>query len=115
MLETVALAAVAALGGALLLLTRESSGPAGDLLAYGCAEPGNQWFAICVVSADGRSSRQLTRGLEASDPSWSPDGDRIVFTRHRSAGQRVTFRYDELYVVDADGDGLRQLTRNRAG
>ena len=43
------------------------------------------------------------------DPAWSPDGRRIAF---RSIGiGRVN---SDLYVVNADGSGLRRLTRNAA-
>jgi Tol biopolymer transport system component len=106
----------AAVASAALAFLGDDSGPAGgDLIAYSCEEPGNRWYAICVVRTDGTEHRQLTRELEASDPDWSPDGRRIVFTRHRSGGQRVSFHYDELFVVEPDGGGLRQLTDNRTG
>jgi Tol biopolymer transport system component len=101
---------------AVLLVARDDVEPArGDLIAYGCDEPDLAWYAICVVKTDGTARRQLTHGLEASDPSWSPDGRRIVFTRHRSGGERVSFQYDELYVVDSAGESVRKLTDNRTG
>jgi Tol biopolymer transport system component len=44
----------------------------------------------------------------ASDPDWSPDGSRILFTTRPlvdfDAGQ------SELYTVRPDGTGLRRLT-----
>jgi len=36
-------------------------------------------------------------------PSWSPDGAQIVFTRSDGSGESI-------YIVDADGSGLVQLT-----
>ena len=39
------------------------------------------------------------------DPSWSPDGNRLVFTSDRDGN-------DEIYTVDAVGDGLQNLTRH---
>lgn len=42
------------------------------------------------------------------DPSVSPDGSRIVFSSDRT-GQ------SQLYVMQADGSGLRQLTSDSAG
>jgi opacity protein-like surface antigen len=38
------------------------------------------------------------------DPAWSPDGKQIAFVDHRGAG--------DLYVMNADGSGLRQLTQS---
>jgi TolB protein len=41
------------------------------------------------------------------DPAWSPDGQKIAFVRFAD-------RNFEVYVVNADGSGLRNLTRNAA-
>ena len=38
-------------------------------------------------------------------PEWSPDGSRIVFTRSSSDGGT-----ENIYIVNADGTGLRQVT-----
>jgi TolB protein len=40
-------------------------------------------------------------------PHWSPDGTRIVFDTKRSGNQ-------DLYVINADGTGMQQLTTNAA-
>jgi len=69
---------------------------------------------LWVAGADGRGAVRLTRGLlsgrsweASSDPAWSPDGARLVFTRLTVTprGQR-----QELVVIGADGRGLRRLT-----
>jgi TolB protein len=58
-------------------------------------------FAL-VTSAAG-SAR--TTALSAWDPDWSPDGFSIVFAA-RGDGP------GDLYVINADGSGLRQLTHS---
>ena len=51
--------------------------------------------AVYVVSADGGDLRKVTEG---SDPSWSPDGDRLVFEDD-----------SRIMVIDTDGTGLQEL------
>src|SRR5438105_2493799 len=53
------------------------------------------------------------QGLSWSDgdPAWSPDGRRIVFVSDRISanGDR-----EAVYVMRADGSGVRRLTHDRA-
>src|SRR5207237_550374 len=63
---------------------------------------------IYTIGADATGLTRLTTYPAKDDfPSWSPDGSRIVFSRGRStlAG--------EIYVMDADGTAVRQLTLPR--
>jgi Tol biopolymer transport system component len=66
---------------------------------------------IWTANADGSRLRRLTsrRGPEF-DPSWSPDGSRIVY-RDSRRGINVN---DEIYVMNADGSHRRNLTRSPA-
>jgi TolB protein len=60
---------------------------------------------IYVVNVDGTGLRQLTNGPDFDEnPSFSPDGKKVVFDRHTSAGKA------HIFVVNFDGTGLRQLT-----
>lgn len=63
------------------------------------------------MKSDGSEQRHLlTKRLATTDPAWSPDGRRIAFTRNEDVGDFTTFTDDDVFVVDADGDTLRQLT-----
>lgn len=60
---------------------------------------------VLVVRADGTDLRSLAPLLQASDPAWSPDGSQIAF-RAPDPADLATVR---LYVVDADGTGIRPV------
>jgi len=110
-----AVAATAIAIAALALIRDEKAPPSGDLIAYSCKEPKNVWYAVCVIRPDGTERKRLTTRLTTSDPAWSQDGRRIAFTRNEDAGEFMTHTDDDVFVMDADGDGLQQLTPERHG
>lgn len=58
---------------------------------------------IYVIDIFSRKGRSLTQGAGGVDPTWSPDGTRIAFSSSRSGNY-------EIYVMNADGSDVKQLT-----
>jgi Tol biopolymer transport system component len=71
---------------------------------------------IWVMNADGTNPVQLTsNGIFDSAPSWSPDGSQIAFEKSlatNSEGTGSGYSTDEIFVMNADGTNVRQLTNN---
>jgi TolB protein len=97
-----------ALAAALLLTafvvgpaTRAAGAPAAvpqGTIVFASARSGN--FEIYSVRADGSHLGQLTRnGASDTDPIFSPDGRRILFSRAKS----------QLWLMNADGSGQGRL------
>lgn len=111
-----ALAAVSISVGVYVVLSDDSL-PAGtgDSIAYSCKERKNVWYAVCVMKSDGSEKRRVTERLTTTDPAWSPDGRQIAFTRNEDVGEFTTFTDNDVFVMDADGGNVRQLTPERDG
>ncbi|MBA3551903.1 MAG: PD40 domain-containing protein [Actinobacteria bacterium] len=89
--------------------------PDGTRIAF-VREEGDS-FGLYVMGADGTDARRLAGDLSTShsvepdifdDFAWSPDGTMIAFV---GGGDRS----DRLFVIGADGSGLRQLVEDEAG
>ncbi len=63
---------------------------------------------IDVMDADGKNRERLEDFAE--EPSWSPDGREIAFASQRADGER-----HDIYVIGADGQGLRRVTHELWG
>ena len=71
---------------------------------------------IYVMDANGGNLRNLTQH-PARDfrPDWSPDGEQIAFISNRSKNEEILVGDDDIYVMDASGGNLRNLTNHDAG
>jgi Tol biopolymer transport system component len=64
-------------------------------------------YEIYVMDAEGGNVRRLTNsGGNHLDPSWSPEGDRIVFIATPAANSGLT----HVFEMNADGAGIHRLT-----
>ncbi len=73
----------------------------------------NHKSQIRVMRIDGKKDKLVLAsrsGITNSTPRWSPNRKKIVFCRHlRSADENSA----EIYVVNANGKGLKRLTKNK--
>jgi Tol biopolymer transport system component len=88
--------------------------PDGTRIAYMVRRGGHGQSELYVMNADGGNNTLLVPdcGDDAGGgcvmPAWSPDGTKIAFQMGTRAGQ-------EVYVINADGSGMRRLTNNPGG
>ncbi len=81
------------------------SGTSGDLL-FGQGYGG--YGRIIKRSFDSPPVETELSGYSDSEPDWSPDGSKIVFTSGRDRGDNSQNR--EIYLMNADGTNQRRLT-----
>lgn len=64
-----------------------------------------RYWNLYVVNINGTKLVKLTDGIISQQPSWSPDGQKIVFVKINLWNEE-----SNLWVINADGTGLKQLT-----
>ncbi|HEX8084797.1 MAG TPA: hypothetical protein VF529_10950 [Solirubrobacteraceae bacterium] len=84
--------------------------PDGTRVAFRARRPGEHYFEIYLVDADGTGERRLTYTPRpandavpySSQPSWSPDATEIVFRSNRDGEP-------DVWLMSADGTDARQV------
>jgi len=95
----------------------------GVLPAFGADGPGKtgriaftrDFLDVWSMRPDGSDPVNLTADSQASDfaPSWRPDGRKLAFMSNRVTPTNPGPDPDyEIFVMNADGSGIRQLTAN---
>jgi Tol biopolymer transport system component len=93
--------------------------PDGTKIAYRRYPSGQSHSDIFIANADGSNPVNLTGRISGRSadgtkpdeavPAWSPDGTQIAFVSDRHEYYEDSY---EIYVIDADGRNLKQLTND---
>ena len=80
--------------------------PRGDLIAFTKIEGGE--FFIGVIRPDGTGERLLARGYLVEEPSWSPNGRVLIYTKQMYP-QKGKPKRARLYKIDLTGYHEREV------
>jgi TolB protein len=85
--------------------------PDGEQIAFASDREGE--LRIFVMGADGSGVRRVS-DIWGEYPAWSPDGTQIAFASHVGGMSLHGDPNYDVFVVNTDGSGLRQLTESPA-
>src|SRR6185437_9556817 len=91
-----------------ILYSQSAFSPDSKRLAFTALGEGKEVLYILDVATHRRIARIALPLDGITSPSWSPDARQIVFSGDHGG---IT----DLYVINADGSGLRQLTNDKYG
>jgi TolB protein len=78
--------------------------PLGDMIAFEKIEGGKSY--VGVMSTDGSNERMLITGHKVENPSWTNDGEKILFYKIDEQGNV------ELFIIDLTGFNERLIISN---
>ena len=64
-----------------VILSSLSWSPTGDQIAFDVVDPKTEKYSIWKINVDGTNMEQLTEGAYDREPSWFPDGTKLIFSR----------------------------------
>jgi tetratricopeptide (TPR) repeat protein len=79
-----------------------------DLVVYNGSDPSGQQAGLWLMNSDGTNPRPLTNRSGDIRPTWTPDGQRIIFMSNERDGNW------ELYQVTIADGQVQRLTDNQA-
>ena len=90
---------------------------AGNRIAFSSADSGGAGgfaaYGLCVLDLDD-STRWWVADSGAMSPAWSPDGQRLCYSRQWVTGDSGPYpilkEHGKLWIVDADGRNARKVT-----
>lgn len=84
--------------------------PTSDKIAFAGYDKDIDRWDVFTVDPDGKNMERLTlRTGDSENPSWSPNGQLLVFHSNRTNGQNVK-SVAQLYVMNRDGSAQRLLS-----
>jgi Tol biopolymer transport system component len=64
-----------------VILSSLSWSPGGDQIAFDVVDPKTEKYSIWKINVDGTNMERLTEGAFDREPSWFPDGTKLIFSR----------------------------------
>jgi len=93
---------------------RPKVSPNGEFVIFSRYNTTTESTKIWRMRSDGSEVTELASSGRANDlhPSWSPDGGKIVFSSDRGADPETEPDRLDIWIMDANGSNVRQLTTN---